>query len=169
MADMVISVNVSPRQFREADFVERVLAILDATGAPAERLKLEVTESLFLEERDDARAKMVQLRERGVRFSLDDFGTGYSSLSYLKALPLDELKIDQSFVRTLFEDDAGAAIVASTIALSKSLSLVVVAEGVETEAQRDWLVAHGCHAFQGYLFGRPSPVEALDVVPFDFG
>lgn len=161
MAALVISVNVSPRQFREADFVERVLRILDATGAPADRLKLEVTESLFMEERDDARAKMLRLRERSVRFSLDDFGTGYSSLSYLKQLPLDELKIDQSFVRTLFEDDAGAAIVASTIALSKSLSLEAVAEGVETEAQRDWLVAHGCHAFQGYLFGRPVPVESL--------
>jgi len=161
MAALVISVNVSPRQFREADFVERVLCILDATGAPAERLKLEVTESLFMEERDDARAKMLRLRERGVRFALDDFGTGYSSLSYLKQLPMDELKIDQSFVRTLFEDDAGAAIVASTIALSKSLSLVAVAEGVETEAQRDWLLAHGCRTFQGYLFGRPVPVESL--------
>lgn len=169
MVALAISVNVSPRQFREADFVERVLDILDATGAPAERLKLEVTESLFLEERDDARAKMLRLRERGVSFSLDDFGTGYSSLSYLKRLPLDQLKIDQSFVRDLHVDETSAAIVVSMTALAKSLQLEVVAEGVETQAQYDWLVAHGCQIFQGYLFGRPVPVEALDIAPFHVG
>ncbi len=158
---LTLAVNVSPRQFREVDFVERVVAILDATRAPAERLKLEVTESLFLEERDEARAKMLRLRERGVRFSLDDFGTGYSSLSYIKRLPLDQLKIDQSFVRDLLVDEASAAIVASIIALARSLELEVIAEGVETEAQRDWLIAHDCHAFQGYLFSRPLPLEQL--------
>src|SRR5690554_1737557 len=158
---LTLAVNVSPRQFREVDFVERVVAILDATRAPAERLKLEVTESLFLEERDEARAKMLRLRERGVRFSLDDFGTGYSSLSYIKRLPLDQLKIDQSFVRDLLVDEASAAIVASIIALARSLELEVIAEGVETEAQRDWLIAHECHAFQGFLFSRPLPLEEL--------
>ncbi len=158
---LTLAVNVSPRQFREADFVERVVAILEATRAPAERLKLEVTESLFLEERDEARAKMLRLREHGVRFSLDDFGTGYSSLAYLKRLPLDQLKIDQSFVRDLLDDETSAAIVASIIALAESLELEVVAEGVETEAQRDWLLAHGCTRYQGYLFGRPGPLAEL--------
>ncbi|MFP4262822.1 MAG: EAL domain-containing protein [Halomonas sp.] len=158
---LTLAVNVSPRQFREADFVERVVGILEATRAPAERLKLEVTESLFLEERDEARSKMLRLREHGVRFSLDDFGTGYSSLAYLKRLPLDQLKIDQSFVRDLLHDQTSAAIVASIITLAESLALEVVAEGVESEAQRDWLRAHGCSRFQGYLFGRPGPLAEL--------
>ncbi|WP_416139617.1 EAL domain-containing protein [Halomonas sp. HK25] len=160
-ARLKISVNVSPRQFRETDFVERVLEILETTGAPACRLTLEVTESLFVEERDAARDKMLRLRERGITFALDDFGTGYSSLAYLKRLPLDQLKVDQSFVRDLLEDEISMAIVASTIALSHSLKLEVLAEGVETEAQRTWLAEHGCQSFQGYLFGRPVPVEAL--------
>ncbi|MFC2991135.1 bifunctional diguanylate cyclase/phosphodiesterase [Halomonas tibetensis] len=162
-AVMSLSVNVSPRQFREPDFVKRVLEILEATGAPASRLKLEVTESLLLEARDEARSRILELREWGVRFALDDFGTGYSSLAYLKRLPLDQLKIDQSFVRDLLEDEASEAIVASTIALAQSLQLEVVAEGVETVAQRDWLLAHGCRILQGYLFGRPVPVEALEL------
>ncbi|WP_445003926.1 bifunctional diguanylate cyclase/phosphodiesterase [Halomonas mongoliensis] len=158
-----LSVNVSPRQFREPDFVKRVLECLETTGAPANRLKLEVTESLFLEGREEARERMLCLREYGVRFSLDDFGTGYSSLAYLKRLPLDQLKIDQSFVCDLLEDEASGAIVASTIALAQRLRLEVVAEGVESEAQRDWLLAHGCRTFQGYLFARPAPLEALDL------
>uniref|UniRef100_UPI0025C44F7C putative bifunctional diguanylate cyclase/phosphodiesterase n=1 Tax=Halomonas sp. TaxID=1486246 RepID=UPI0025C44F7C len=161
-AALSVSVNVSPRQFRESDFVRRVLEILEETGAPASLLKLEVTESLLLEARDEARSRMLELRERGVRFALDDFGTGYSSLAYLKRLPLDQLKIDQSFVRDLLEDEASEAIVASTIALAQSLQLEVVAEGVETVAQRDWLLAHGCTVMQGYLFGRPLPLEALE-------
>jgi diguanylate cyclase (GGDEF)-like protein/PAS domain S-box-containing protein len=158
-----LSVNVSPRQFREPDFVERVLECLETTGAPANRLKLEVTESLFLEGREEARERMLRLRKYGVRFSLDDFGTGYSSLAYLKRLPLDQLKIDQSFVCDLLEDEASGAIVASTIALAQRLRLEVVAEGVENEAQRDWLLAHGCRTFQGYLFARPAPLEALEL------
>ncbi|MCA1768414.1 MAG: EAL domain-containing protein, partial [Halomonas sp.] len=160
-AGLSLSVNVSPRQFREPDFVKRVLEILEATGAPASRLKLEVTESLLLEAKDQARSRMLELRERGVRFALDDFGTGYSSLAYLKRLPLDQLKIDQSFVHDLLEDEASEAIVASTIALAQSLQLEVVAEGVESAAQRDWLLAHGCRVLQGFLFGRPVPLEAL--------
>lgn len=168
-ADLTISVNVSPVQFRESDFAARVLAILARTGARPERLKLEVTESLFVHDRNEARNTMQGLREHGVTFAMDDFGTGYSSLSYLKRLPLDQLKIDQSFVRDLLEDKASAAIVASIIALSESLQLEVIAEGVETEDQRAWLTAHGCQAFQGYLFGRPVPVEALDVGPLHAG
>ena len=163
-AELTISVNVSPAQFREAGFAERLRATLTRTGAEPSRLKLEVTESLFLHDRDEARETMLSLKELGVTFSLDDFGTGYSSLSYLKRLPLDQLKIDQSFVRDLLEDEASAAIVASTIALSRSLQLEVIAEGVETEAQRAWLTAHGCRSFQGYLFGRPVPVEELEAM-----
>ncbi|HSP57826.1 MAG TPA: EAL domain-containing protein, partial [Halomonas sp.] len=162
-AALTISVNVSPRQFREADFVEQVMSVLERTGAPADRLKLEATESLLLEARDNARDKMLRLKERGVIFSLDDFGTGYSSLAYLKRLPLTQLKIDQTFVHDLLEDDASAAIVASTIALSNSLQLDIIAEGVEGVAQRDWLIEHGCLAFQGYLFGRPVAIESLDL------
>ena len=164
-AHLTISVNVSPQQFREVQFVERVLAILARTGARPERLKLEVTESLFVEDRDEAHETMRRLRACGVAFALDDFGTGYSSLSYLKRLPLDQLKIDQSFVRDLLEDEASAAIVDSIIALSDSLKLEVIAEGVETSAQQAWLVAHGCHAFQGFYYGRPVPVASLPLVP----
>lgn len=162
-AALSLSVNVSPLQFREPDFVEGVLKTLETTGAPASRLKLEVTESLLLEARDEARSRMLELRERGVRFALDDFGTGYSSLAYLKRLPLDQLKIDQSFVRDLLEDEASEAIVASTIALAQSLQLEVVAEGVESVEQRDWLLAHGCRILQGYLFGWPVAVEVLEL------
>ncbi|MFG6159233.1 EAL domain-containing protein [Halomonas sp. 1390] len=161
MAELTLSVNVSPEQFREPGFAEQTLSILSRTGARPSRLKLEVTESLFVHDRDEARQTMQRLKAHGVTFALDDFGTGYSSLSYLKRLPLDQLKIDQSFVRDLLEDEASAAIVASTIALSRSLQLEVLAEGVENEAQRAWLTAHGCAAFQGYLFSRPVPVEAL--------
>lgn len=168
-AALTVSVNVSPRQFREADFVEHVMKVLERTGAPADRLKLEATESLLLEARDDARDKMLRLKERGVIFSLDDFGTGYSSLSYLKRLPLTQLKIDRTFVHDLLEDDTSAAIVASTIALSDSLQLDIIAEGVEGVAQRDWLIEHGCLTFQGYLFGRPAAIESLDLNGTPYG
>ncbi|MDZ7854318.1 MAG: EAL domain-containing protein [Halomonas sp.] len=160
-ADLTVAVNVSPQQFRETDFVARVLTTLELTGARPEKLKLEVTENLFVDDRDEAREIMRLLREHDVTFSLDDFGTGYSSLSYLRRLPLDQLKIDQSFVHDLHEDEASAAIVASIITLSHSLQLDVIAEGVETEAQQAWLMAHGCRAFQGYLFGWPMPVDEL--------
>ena len=159
---MELSVNVSVRQFRQPDFVEQVLGILHATGANPERLKLELTESLLLTDVEDVAARMVQLRQYGVTFSLDDFGTGYSSLSYLKRLPLDQLKIDQSFVRDLQTDPNDAAIVRTILALAHSLDLQVVAEGVETVAQREFLQRHGCRAFQGYLVGRPLPAAVLD-------
>ena len=140
----------------------RVEGVFARTQAPLQRLKLEVTESLFVEARDDARDKMLALKARGVRFSLDDFGTGYSSLAYLAQLPLDQLKIDQSFVQQVLESQANAAIVESTIALAESLNLEVIAEGVETKAQQAWLLAHDCHAYQGYLFGRPVTAEAIE-------
>jgi len=160
-AVLSLSVNVSPKQFREPGFVEEVEAILKQTKAPPARLKLEVTETLFVEDRDDIRVTMLRLKALGVTFALDDFGTGYSSLSYLKRLPLDQIKIDQSFVRDVLDNTTSSAIVASTITLAHSLNLEVIAEGVETEAQRIWLIEHGCTAFQGYLFGRPD-VDGVD-------
>ena len=160
-AHLTIAVNVSARQFRQPAFVAEVLAVLEQTGANPERLKLEQTESLLLEDVEDIIQKMTELKARGVGFSLDDFGTGYSSLSYLKRLPLDQLKIDQSFVRDLLIDPNDAAIARTIVALAGSLGMSVIAEGVETEAQRIFLAGLGCHAYQGYYFGRPGPIEAL--------
>ncbi|WP_255774952.1 putative bifunctional diguanylate cyclase/phosphodiesterase [Halomonas alkalisoli] len=156
-----MAVNISPLQFQQPDFVSRLEAILAATGACPERLKLELTENLFMEKPDAVRDAMQRVKALGVRFSLDDFGTGYSSLSYLNRLPLDQLKIDKSFVQTLFEDRANTVICASIIDLGRNLGLEVIAEGVETQAHRDWLVRQGCHAFQGYLFSRPLPLCQL--------
>jgi EAL domain-containing protein (putative c-di-GMP-specific phosphodiesterase class I) len=153
---LTLAVNVSARQFRQADFVSQVMAALDETGADPQRLKLEITESVLISDVEDAIRKMGALRQRGVRFALDDFGTGYSSLSYLKRLPLDQLKIDQSFVRDVLTDPNDAAIVRTILALARSMDLLAVAEGVETEGQRQFLLDNGCTVFQGYLFGRPG-------------
>jgi EAL domain-containing protein (putative c-di-GMP-specific phosphodiesterase class I) len=156
-----VAVNVSSRQFRQRDFVEDVLSVIQETGANPHKLKLELTESLLLHDMEDIIAKMTALKAEGVSFSLDDFGTGYSSLSYLKRLPLGQLKIDQSFVRDVLTDSNDAAIARTIIALAKSLGMKVIAEGVETEGQREFLASEGCHAYQGYLFGRPGTAEAL--------
>ena len=147
--------------FRSPNFVKRVWDALRESGANAHQLKIELTESLLLQDVEDGIAKMRALRERGVGFSLDDFGTGYSSLSYLKRLPLDQLKIDQSFVRDVLTDPNDAAIACTIVTLAQSLGLDVVAEGVETEGQREFLLRNGCHKFQGYLFGRPVPADQL--------
>ena len=164
LAEVTLAVNISPLQFHQPDFVSRLEAIVATTGAPATRLKLELTESLFMEEPNAARDAMLRLKALGMRFSLDDFGTGYSSLSYLNRLPLDQLKIDQSFVRPLFQDSANQVICATIIDLGRNLGLNVIAEGVETEAHRAWLEEQGCHAFQGYLFSRPQPLEELEAM-----
>ncbi len=161
MGSVVMAVNVSARQFHHPDFVGQVLGALQGAGAEPTRLKLELTESVVAHDLDAIVTKMGALKAVGVRFSLDDFGTGYSSLSYLKRLPLDQLKIDQSFVRDLLTNANDAAIVRTVIALGDSLGLRVVAEGVETVEQRDVLHAAGCHIFQGYLFARPLPAEQL--------
>ncbi len=153
--DLVIAVNVSPRQFLQPAFVTEVRDLLQLTGANPGRLKLELTESIFARDIDDIAQKMAQLHELGVSFSLDDFGTGYSCLAYLKKLPFDQIKIDQVFVRDLPTEPHDAAIVHAVIALSNSLNIPVIAEGVETAAQRDFLAHNGCHAFQGYLFSHP--------------
>ena len=165
-AQLSISVNVSARQFRQAGFVAEVLNTLRAHGADATKLKLELTESLLLGDIEDTIARMAQLKNEGVGFALDDFGTGYSSLSYLKRLPLDQIKIDQSFVRDVLADPNDAAIVRTILALARSLDLRVVAEGVETTGQLAFLRLHGCEEFQGYLFGRPAPVEDIDALLF---
>jgi EAL domain-containing protein (putative c-di-GMP-specific phosphodiesterase class I) len=160
---LVLAVNVSSRQFRQPDFAEYVLGLLDYTGANPKRLKLELTESLLAENLEDVIVKMSSLRERGVSFALDDFGTGYSSLSYLKRLPLDQLKIDQSFVQDVLVDANDAAIARTIVALGNSLGLAVIAEGVETTEQRDFLLANECRAYQGYLFSKPLPIAAFEV------
>ena len=162
LAHLTLSVNVSARQFRQQDFADDVIGLLNYTGASPSRLKLELTESLLVKDVEGTIAKMTELQKRGVGFSLDDFGTGYSSLSYLKRLPLDQLKIDQSFVRDLMTNPNDAAIARTVIALGHSLGLAVIAEGVETASQRDFLAAQGCDAYQGYLFGRPMPIAEFE-------
>jgi diguanylate cyclase (GGDEF)-like protein len=162
MAHFTLAVNVSALQFRQSDFVDQVLAVLGSTGANPLRLKLELTESMLADNVEDIIEKMFALKAKGVGFSLDDFGTGYSSLAYLKRLPLDQLKIDQSFVRDVMVDANDAAIAKTVIALAQNLGLGVIAEGVENEAQRDFLASSGCHAYQGYFFSRPLPVAGFE-------
>ncbi len=154
-----LSVNVSARQFHQPDFVAQIRDSLLRSGADPARLKLELTESAVLLNIDESIQHMHALRKLGIAFALDDFGTGYSSLSYLKRLPLDQVKIDQSFVRDLSHDPNDAAIVRAILAMSHSLGLKVIAEGVETEAQRDFLIKNGCTDFQGFLFGKPLPMQ----------
>jgi diguanylate cyclase (GGDEF)-like protein/PAS domain S-box-containing protein len=161
-AHLSLSVNVSARQFRQPGFAAQVLGTLKACQADPRKLKLELTESLLLGDIEDTIERMEQLKKEGVGFALDDFGTGYSSLSYLKRLPLDQVKIDQSFVRDVLSDPNDAAIVRTILALAKSLDLEVVAEGVETAGQLGFLRLHGCEGFQGYLFGRPLPLDVLE-------
>lgn len=158
-AQQTIAVNLSARQLAHPELVDSIKRILGRSAAPAERLKLEITESMLLTDIENTREKLQELTQLGIRFSLDDFGTGYSSLSYLKKLPLSQLKIDQSFVRELLTDPVDAAIVKTILQLAKSLGLSVIAEGVELEGQRRVLADMGCRAFQGYLFGKPQPLE----------
>ena len=164
MERLTVAVNISARQIHQKDFVDQVLTILERTGANPDRLKLELTESVLVEDIEDVIAKMNALRGRGVTFSLDDFGTGYSSLAYLQRLPLHQLKIDQGFVRDILVNPNDAAIARMVIALADSLGLTVIPEGVETEAQMDFLLGLGCYNFQGYLFGRPLPAQEFEVL-----
>jgi diguanylate cyclase (GGDEF)-like protein len=161
-AGLRMAVNVSAQQFHRPDFVEQVMAALADTGAPASRLKLELTESLLLKDVELTIARMERLRALGVGFSLDDFGTGYSSLSYLHRLPLEQLKIDRSFIWDADTGRHGKAIVHTIAGLGKALRIEVMAEGVETEAQLAMIGEGGCHLFQGYLYSRPLAPEALE-------
>lgn len=157
-----LSINVSAKQFHQPDFVAQVLDVLSVTNVNPHRLKLELTESMLVDDMDDVIAKMTLLQAAGIRFSLDDFGTGFSSLSYLKQLPLYQLKIDKSFVQDVLSDQNDAVIVRTIVALSNSLGLSVIAEGVEVEGQRDFLEEIGCYEYQGYLFSRPLAIEDFD-------
>ncbi len=165
-AHLSIAVNVSPKQFRQPDFVEQVHRLLTEFSILPGRLKLEVTESLLLEDADEAVVIMSGLQAAGVSFALDDFGTGYSSLLYLKRLPIDQLKIDQSFVRDITVDNNDKTIVSTIIAMAHSLNIGVIAEGVETVEQKRLLHALGCLHYQGYLFGKPMLLEQLEQLPF---
>jgi EAL domain-containing protein (putative c-di-GMP-specific phosphodiesterase class I) len=160
--DLVLAVNVSAKQFRQLDFAAQVLETVQRYGIDPTRLKLELTESMLQENIEDTISIMKILKERGLRFSLDDFGTGYSSLQYIKRLPLDQLKIDQSFVRDLTVGIDDRAIVSAIIAMAKSMNLDVIAEGVETEEQRQMLLKKGCSRYQGYLFSKPVPIEQFE-------
>jgi diguanylate cyclase (GGDEF)-like protein/PAS domain S-box-containing protein len=163
-ARLTVAVNVSARQFHHEHFVEQILKTLKSSGADPQKLKLEITESLLLDDVDTTIVKMATLKAKGVSFSLDDFGTGYSSLAYLKRLPLDQLKIDQSFVRDVLVDYKDAAIARTIVTLAQSLGLAVIAEGVESEGQRNFLARHDCHLYQGNLFSRPLPVDRLEAL-----
>jgi diguanylate cyclase (GGDEF)-like protein/PAS domain S-box-containing protein len=160
--DLMLAVNVSAKQFRQPDFVDQAQRILLESGAKPSHLKMEFTESTVLENVEDTISKMRELKMLGVGFSVDDFGTGYSSLQYLKRLPLDQIKIDQSFVRDIASDPNDAAIVQTIIAMTEALGLNVIAEGVETMAQFEFLDNHGCHAFQGFLFSKPVSIEEFE-------
>jgi diguanylate cyclase (GGDEF)-like protein/PAS domain S-box-containing protein len=164
-AKLCLAVNLSAHLLYQDDFVERLLHLLDATGANPACLKLELTETLLLDDLPGAAVRMKLLKARGIRFSIDDFGTGYSSMLYLLRLPLDQLKIDQSFVRALPGDDSSLAIIHAICSLAATLKLEVIAEGVETVAQHELLLATGCRRFQGYLFARPMPLAEFTRLP----
>jgi diguanylate cyclase (GGDEF)-like protein len=162
-SELVLAVNVSPKQFRQKNFVAQVKTTVQRHAIDPSRLKLELTEGMLIENVPDIIASMNDLKEFGILFSLDDFGTGYSSLQYLKKLPLNQLKIDQSFVRDMATECGDNAIVQTIIAMAKSLKLEVIAEGVETAGQQNLLRSYGCTHYQGYLFSKPLPIEEFTV------
>jgi len=161
-AHLSLAVNVSAREFKQSNFVDQVLDAVRSSGAKPSNLKLELTETVLLDDVEEAIIKMQALKKNGVRFSLDDFGIGYASLSYLKRLPFAQLKIDQSFIQNLLTDPNDTAIVKMVIELARSMHIEVIAEGVETKEQHDFLIRHGCGAYQGYLFSLPLSQDALD-------
>lgn len=160
--DLTLAVNVSARQYRQVDFVAKVQKVLSSSAIDSAKLKLELTESLLVDNVQEIVATMNALKALGITFSLDDFGTGCSSLQYLKQLPLDQLKIDQSFVRDLVDGDSDKAIVLTVINMANSLGLNVIAEGVETECQRQFLLKNGCVNYQGYLFSKPVSIDEFE-------
>jgi diguanylate cyclase (GGDEF)-like protein/PAS domain S-box-containing protein len=162
LSHITLAVNVSAYQFRQINFVEQVMAALDKLDTDPIRLKLELTESLLVDDVATIMEKMFTLKAKGVSFSLDDFGTGYSSLAYLKRMPLDQLKVDRSFVKDILSDHQNASITRTIIALAQSLGLSLIAEGVELEAQRDFLADAGCHAYQGHFFSKAVPLEDFE-------
>jgi EAL domain-containing protein (putative c-di-GMP-specific phosphodiesterase class I) len=163
-AHLSLAVNVSALQFKQPDYVSQVISVLDRSNANPALLTLELTESMLVNDVNDIITKMNALKAKGVRLSLDDFGTGYSSLNYLKKLPLNQLKIDQSFVRDMLIDPDDVTIVRTVIELARGMKLHVIAEGVETENHRQFLADLGCHSFQGYLLSRPVPIADFETV-----
>ena len=161
-SDMGLAVNISQKQFRQPTFVSDTQRLIEVQGIAPKRLELELTETLIVQDIDDLLCKMQELVACGVRFSLDDFGTGFSSLSHLKRLPLNTLKIDRSFVSDVLTDNSSQSIVRTVIALGQSLGMSIIAEGVETEAQLQFLLNAGCEQFQGYYFSKPLPLEAFE-------
>ena len=157
-----LAVNVSAKQFRQSSFVHDLKKILEKTGADPSLIKIELTESVVVDDVTNTALKMQELRLLGVNFAMDDFGTGYSSLIYLKKLPLTQIKIDQSFVRDITIDTSDAEIVKAIVLMAQALDFNVIAEGVETEEQFDLLRQYGCKEFQGFYFGRPVEIEALN-------
>ncbi|BCE01940.1 sensor domain-containing protein [Marinicellulosiphila megalodicopiae] len=155
----LIGINVSPQQFNDPNFVETIIEILQQTGAPARCIDIEITEGLLIDNIEDVITKMIQLKSLGIRFSIDDFGTGYSSLSYLKKLPVDVLKIDQSFIRDIPNDEQSIAIVETIVSIAQHLKLKCIAEGVETKEQLDFLTSINCNRIQGYFFSKPLEVD----------
>lgn len=162
MQHLTLAVNVSARQFSLPTFVEEIESLFDHFQVPADRLKIELTESTLLTATEEIISKMLILKEKGIGFSLDDFGTGYSSLSYLKRLPLDQLKIDQSFVRDILVDHNDLMIAKTIAALGNSLDLAIVAEGVEVKEQAELLATLGCPICQGYYYARPLPLADFE-------
>lgn len=158
----VVAVNISPRQFQEKEFVEKVIGLLEKYGIDGNRLELEITERIVIQDVEETIRKMESLREHGVRFSIDDFGTGYSSLAYIKRLPIDTLKIDRSFIKDCLDNANDKAIVRAIISMAKSLELGIIAEGVETREQLAFLKRTGCHVYQGYYFSPPVPEEEFN-------
>jgi diguanylate cyclase (GGDEF)-like protein len=164
MANLTMAINTTARQFHQADFVDQVLAVLARTGANPKQIKLELTESMLITDVESVITKMKRLKDTGISFSLDDFGTGYSSLSSLKRLPLEQLKIAQEFVRDILIDPNDMAIARMVVALADSMDLLVIAEGVETEEQREFLAGLGCHHYQGYLFSQALPAPEFEAL-----
>jgi EAL domain-containing protein (putative c-di-GMP-specific phosphodiesterase class I) len=161
---LILAVNVSAKQFHQEDFVDKLRTTITRHDINPTRLKLELTEGILVANIEDIIIKMDTLSTIGIRFSLDDFGTGYSSLQYLKKLPLNQLKIDQSFIRDLDTDANDKAIVCTIITMAEGLNINVIAEGVETEEQRQYLLDHGCTNYQGYLFSKPIPIEKFEAL-----
>ncbi|MBP8902574.1 MAG: EAL domain-containing protein, partial [Thiobacillaceae bacterium] len=164
LSPITLAVNISPRQFRQQDLVGVVQRILDDTGAPASALELELTEGALMHQGEEAENTLGALKRLGITLAIDDFGTGYSSLAYLKRFPIDQLKIDQSFVRDIATEAGDGELVSTIIAMARKLRLKVLAEGVETEEQYAYLLEQGCDAYQGYLYSRPLPPEAFEAL-----
>jgi EAL domain-containing protein (putative c-di-GMP-specific phosphodiesterase class I) len=163
LRDMVMSINVSSVQFRVEDFAIHVKRLVELCDVPADAVTLEITESIVLEDHAHVMVQINELRRLGIRFAIDDFGTGFSSLSQIARLPADQLKIDRAFVEKVCNSPADHSIVATVVMLAQGRNLGIVAEGVETDAQKDALLALGCDKMQGYLFGRPMSAEQFDV------